>query len=67
MKIFAIYKGDDYLFDGTLRELSLKTGMFEDYIERVLTQEDRITNAINCGTYDNLYIAVEVEIDDWEL
>lgn len=67
MKIFALYQGDNYLYDGTLRELSLKSGMFEDYIEVVLTQETRIERSILNGDYDSLFIAVEVEQDEWEI
>lgn len=65
MKIYALYQGDQYLYDGTLRELSLRSGMLEDYIEIVLTQVGRIERAITNGDYDSLFIAVEVENDEW--
>lgn len=64
MIYYAIYKGDEYQYDGTLQEVSLKTGLFEDYIEKVLTDRVRIELSIKLGKYDDTLIAVKFAIDE---
>lgn len=60
MKYFAIYKGDDYLYDGTLREVSLRLVLPENHIENVMTDIKKIERSIDLGYYEDLFIAVEV-------
>ena len=58
---YAIYKGDQYLYDGTLEEISLKTGYPEQYVKKILTKHNRIDKSIKNGTYQDLIIAVEIK------
>ena len=58
---YAIYKGDQYLYDGTLEDVSLRTGYPELYIKNVLTKHNRIEQSINNDSYEDLIIAVEID------